>query len=128
MLKNLILGALLAAQAVHAANFFPLSPGNSWTYRSASGETFEITIGLNPIMTGGQVYHQVTGYATRPLFLRRGDNGVIFWLNHDQNREEILTDIRPLSGAYYTTEISAPREQPGHPVPRPQLRRHGHRE
>lgn len=120
MLRNIAIAALLAASAAQAADFFPLSPGNHWTYQSASGETFEITVGLSPIVTsGGLIYHKVTGYATQPLYLRRGDNGVIYWLNQDFDREEILTDFRPLSGAFYNTVISAPCDQDAQAEERP---------
>jgi hypothetical protein len=120
MLKNIAIAALLAASAAQAANFFPLSPGNHWTYRSASGETFEIAVGLNPIATTGRlIYHKVTGYATQPLYVRQGDNGVIYWLNQDTGREQILTDFRPLPGAYYNTVISAPCDQDAQAQERP---------
>lgn len=120
MLKKIVIAALLAASTAQAADFFSLSPGNRWTYRAASGETFEITVGLNPIVTiGGLMYHKVTGYATQPLYLRRGDNDVIYWLNQEFDREEILTNFRPLPGAFYTTVISAPCDQDAQTQERP---------
>jgi hypothetical protein len=119
MLKKLAIAALVTASAAQAADFFPLSPGNRWTYQAAGGGTFEITIGLNPIITNGLVYHKVTGYATQPLYVRRGDNDVLYWLNEEFGREEILTDFRPLSGAFYTTPISAPCEQDAQAQERP---------
>lgn len=120
MLRKIVIAALLAASAAQAADFFPLSPGNRWTYRAASGETFEITVGFNPIVTiGGLIYHKVTGYATQPLYLRRGDNDVIYWLNQEFDREEILTNFRPLPGAFYTTVIFAPCDQDAQAQERP---------
>ena len=112
MLRHIAVAAVLAASAAQAANFLPLSPGNHWTYRAASGETFEITVDLNPIVAlGGLTYYKITGYATQPLYVRRDDGGVIHWLNQAFDREEILTDFTPISGAFYSTPISAPCEQ-----------------
>jgi hypothetical protein len=120
MLKNITIAVLLAASAANAADFFPLSPGNRWTYRADSGETFDITVGLNPIVTvGGFVYHKVSGYASQPLYVRRGDDGVVYWLNQDEGREEILTNFQPFSGGFYTTPISAPCEQDAQAQERP---------
>lgn len=119
MLKHIAIAALLTASAAQAANFFPLSPGSRWTYRSDSGETFEITVGFTPIVTNGKVYHKVTGYASQPLHVRRGDDGVIYWLNEEFSREEILTDFRPVSGAFYNTPISAPCDQDAQAQERP---------
>ena len=120
MLKKIAIAALLAAPAAQAADFLPLSPGNRWTYRAASGETFEIKIGLNPIATGGGlVYQSLTGYAAEPLLVRRGDDGVVYWLNQEFEREEILADFRPLSGAFYSTPISAPCDQDAQAQERP---------
>ncbi len=120
MLKPIAIAMLLAASAAQAANFFPLSPGNRWTYQNASGEILEINVGWNPLVTArGSVYYKVTGYATQPLYLRRSDDGVIYWLNQEQDREEILTDFRPLSGAFYRTAISAPCDQDAQAQERP---------
>jgi hypothetical protein len=119
MLKKIAIAALLITSTAQAADFFPLFPGNRWTYQAAGAGAFEITVGLNPIMTGGLIYHKVTGYATQPLFVRRGDNGVLYWLNEEFGREEILTDFRPLAGAFYTTPISAPCDQDAQAQERP---------
>lgn len=120
MIRSITLGLLLAAGVVHAGGYFPLAPGNRWTYRADTGETFSITVGLSPIVTRhGLVYHKVEGYASAPLFIRHGENGALYWLNEEKDREELLTDFRPLQGAYYKTPIAAPCEQEGQPQERP---------
>jgi hypothetical protein len=102
---------LFLTSAAEAADFFPLYPGNSWTYRTDSGETFQITVGFSPIvLSDGRIYHRVNGYATRGLFVRRAEDRLLYW--HDGAQQDaILTDFRPLSGAFYTSPISEPCEQ-----------------
>ncbi|MEX2301436.1 MAG: BsuPI-related putative proteinase inhibitor [Bryobacterales bacterium] len=118
MIKTIAISFLLAASAVQAGNYFPISAGNRWTYRSASGESFEIVISAAPIQNGEHFYHKITGYATQPLYVRaEGDR--LYWLNEEQDREEILADFKPFSGGYYTTPISAPCGQDAQAQERP---------
>lgn len=119
----------LISSAAHAADFFPLHPGDSWTYRSALNEKFTISVGLTPLATAdGNVYYQLTGYSTKPQWVRRGDDGVVYWLNEEVSREEILIDFRPLAGAWYNTPISEPCEQGGQAQETPVAYRSGSQE
>jgi len=102
---------LFLSPAARAADFFPLNPGNSWTYRADTGETFQITVGFSPIvLMDGRVYHRVNGYATRGLFVRKAEDHLLYW-NDEAEQDAILTDFRPFSGGFYTTPISEPCEQ-----------------
>jgi hypothetical protein len=118
MIKTIAISFLLAASAAQASNYFPISAGNRWTYRSASGESFEIVISGAPIQNNGHFYHKVTGYATQPLYVRaEGDR--LYWLNQEQDGEEILADFQPFAGGFYTTPISAPCGQDAQAQERP---------
>jgi hypothetical protein len=118
MIKPLAITLLLAASAAQASNYFPITGGNRWTYRSDWGESFEIVVSGAPIQNGGHFYNKITGYATQPLYVR-SDGDRVYWLNEEQNREEILTDFASFSGDYYTTPISAPCGQEAQAQERP---------
>jgi hypothetical protein len=109
-----LFSSLLLTGAAQGADYFPLHPGDSWTYQSALNERFTISVGLAPLATvDGKVYYRLTGYASKPQWVRKGDDGVVYWLNEEYSREEILIDFRPLTGAYYFTPISEPCDQGG---------------
>jgi hypothetical protein len=110
MIKYLVLGLLLAAPAVQAGNYLPISAGNRWTYEGSSGESFEIVVLGAPIQHGSHFYYKMTGYATEPLFVR-SEADRVYWLNEEEDREEILINFEPFSGGYYNTPISAPCDQ-----------------
>jgi hypothetical protein len=118
MTKTIAIGFLLAASAAQASNYFPISAGNRWTYRSASGESFEIVVSGAPIQNSGRFYHKITGYATQPLYVR-AEGERLYWLNEEQSGEEILADFEPFSGGFYTTPISAPCGQDAQAQERP---------
>lgn len=107
MIKPLTISLLLAASVAHAGNYFPIAGGNRWTYHADSGESFEIVVSSAPIQHGAYFYHKITGYATAPLYVR-SDGDRVYWLNEEQDREELLTDFVPFTGGYYSTPISAP--------------------
>lgn len=118
MIKPITLGLLLAASAAQASNYFPISAGNHWTYEGESGDSFEIVVLGAPIQHGSHFYYKMTGYATEPLFVRsEGDR--VYWLNEEQDREEILIDFEPFTGGYYNTPISAPCDQDAQTQDRP---------
>ena len=106
---KIVLFCVLLSPAASAEDFLPLYPGNHWTYRASTGETFEITVGLNPIVyLDGRVYHRIRGYASAPLLVRSDESGALYRLNEETNQDELLTDFRPSGGRYYTTPISDP--------------------
>jgi hypothetical protein len=110
-IRTLFAACLASAGVAAAADFFPLQPGNRWTYRGGFQESFEITVGDTPlVLADGTVYYRVTGYASSPLWVRRGADGVIYWLNEPFRREETLADFR---GNSFATPVTEPCEQSG---------------
>ena len=98
----LILYATAAAKA-SAPDFLPLEQGNQWIYRSTStAETFTISVGT-PVMHNGNVYHKVTGYAATPLYVRRADNGNLYWYNENTGADILLTSYEPVARSWYDT-------------------------
>jgi hypothetical protein len=82
-------GGLMAESA--APQFFPLSFGNRWMYRSTStAETREITVGT-PVMTNGLVYWRVTGYAAEPVYMRVAKDGSLYVLDESMESEVLAT-------------------------------------
>lgn len=70
-----------------AQDFFPLAPGNSWTYTNFSGsESHTISVGL-PFLINGKVYYSVTGYGADKLLIRRQENGDLVAYDEEENRE-----------------------------------------
>lgn len=106
----LLFASLFTMAAASAGEYLPLYPGNSWTYQSTStGEVQRISVGMQPLyLQSGQIYYKLDGYALQPLWVRYGSDGVLYWLNEEYLREEILTDFRPFNGGYYDTPISDP--------------------
>lgn len=93
------LPALSLAQTRGRAEYLPLQPGNSWTYRNLpTGESFTIRVGTPLGTQDGQVYYRLTGYVDRPLWVRAEPNGNLLYLDEDTGRELVLTafeDVRP---------------------------------
>jgi hypothetical protein len=93
---------LLAATAAiaGAADYLPLEPGNTWTYRQAGGRhTFTVTVGANQALIGGQVYHRLTGYVTNPVWVRAGEDGLYF-RDEERGIDRPLTPFIPSSFWY----------------------------
>lgn len=89
-LKYLTAAAMTACVAL-AADFFPIDPGNSWTYREAkTGETFSIRVGV-PYLINNTVYYPLTGYATKQLLVRTQMNGDLVYLDEERGQEFPLT-------------------------------------
>ncbi|HYZ84735.1 MAG TPA: BsuPI-related putative proteinase inhibitor [Bryobacteraceae bacterium] len=93
-IRSLLFGLFLTSSAF-AQNFFPLALGNQWVYRDRnSSETLTITVGL-PLAKGSFVYYRVTGYTPAPIWVRRADDGNLYALNEDLDRDELLAAFRP---------------------------------
>ncbi len=72
-------------------DFFPLSAGNSWTYRdTVTGQTFDIKVSL-PVETNGNVYHYVTGFGPNRLMLRQNEYGNLVYWDQEKETELIFT-------------------------------------
>lgn len=90
-LRSLML-VLLAGSVLQAQNFFPLEPGNTWFYRSATGtQTFTIEVGLNPAVHNEHVYYRLTGYTPAPIYVRVNEwGGMVHW-DQDNDVERPVT-------------------------------------
>jgi hypothetical protein len=97
-MKKTILTILLSAASAVAIDYFPIQAGNTWTYRDANtGHEFTIRLGA-PVVRNDQTYHPLTGYATEPLLVRRGDSTDLVYLDETFGREVMLTQFN-VSGA-----------------------------
>lgn len=95
-----------AALATAGSNYFPISAGNQWVYRDvASGQTKTIDV-MIPIMHGGKVYNKVTGYGVQPMYLRQAENGNIFQLDEENDREVLVTGFEFVPGGWYDSGLS----------------------
>lgn len=98
-----LLLSLCAAGA--AADFLPLEPGNSWTYRQTGGnETFTITVGTTPAVIGGEVYYRLTGYVKDPVWARVVDD-TLYYRDEERERDVPLTVFTPLEGAWFEAPL-----------------------
>ncbi len=87
------LALLLFLSSLLAADYFPLEPGNSWTYQRTGGmDTFTISVGLQGAQIGGNTYYRLTGYVSQPLWVRATNNG-LFYRNEDAETDALLTSF-----------------------------------
>src|SRR5689334_14186942 len=102
MLKSglLVAAVVVFAQGLHATNFFPLTQGNSWTYRERlTGQSFTVRVGT-PALINNTVYLSLSGYTDQPVLVRQeGEN--ILVLDEETGREAILTSFEPFEGGYW---------------------------
>ena len=57
LLPKLAVLAIAAGASLPAANFLPLEPGNTWTYRNRLlGDGFTVRVGL-PAVINGNIYY-----------------------------------------------------------------------
>lgn len=103
-MRSLLLLLTLCA-AMPAADFLPLEPGNSWTYRSAHGsDTFTVWVGTTPAVIGGQVYYRLTGYVKEPVWARVVDD-TLYYRDEERDREFLLTAFTPGDGAWFEAPL-----------------------
>lgn len=101
------LTVLLAASSLgYAADFFPLSPGNSWVLESNTGAREEISAGFNLLYKNGETWYRVSGYRPGGEWIRRDARGQIHLLDPETESDVLLTrfeaDREP-----YRTELGA---------------------
>jgi hypothetical protein len=110
-MKRLIRAVLYVCafmQALDAADHLPLAGGNVWTYRNAAtGSTFTIRAG-SPVTQSGRVYHPLTGYVDREIFVRREETtGSIVYFDVAFGREMLLTYFLPNPLAWWAAPVRA---------------------
>ena len=76
MLKRTLL-FLAGTSLLAAADYLPLETGNAWTYRTATGAGFTITVGSTAVVDGTS-YYWLTGYTAEPVLVRTGDDGTLY--------------------------------------------------
>ncbi len=86
---------LLGAALLCGADFFPLQPGNEWTYRSEpGGATTTIRVATTPLVAAdGRVFHRLIGYAAEPLWVRVRGDGNLYYFDEESTRDRMLTDF-----------------------------------
>ena len=98
-IRTLCVPAFLAATAPAVAAFFPLSTGNTWTYKDLSGgSAFTVTVGQS-LERDGKTYYQLRGYAESDVMARIHENGDLVHLDSEGN-ETILTPLTPAAGKW----------------------------
>ncbi len=89
----LVLPLLFLCSLLNAADYFPLEPGNSWTYQRTGGiDTFTVSVGLQGAQLGGNTYFRLTGYVSQPLWVRATNDGLYYW-DEDAGVEVLLTSF-----------------------------------
>jgi hypothetical protein len=96
------------------ADFLPLAPGNTWTYReAASGQTFSVRVG-QPVTISGNVYYQLTGYAGADLLVRiEPVYGALVYWDQARNQEILLTSFEQFEGGYWVAPFRPCPDQVG---------------
>jgi len=98
LLPKLAALAIAAGASLPAANFFPLEPGNTWTYRNRLlGDGFTVRVGL-PAVINGNVYYALQGYAGSDLMVRIDDHDNLVYLDNATNDERTLLWFGPADG------------------------------
>lgn len=105
-MKFLLLAILSASSLLHAVDFFPLSPGNTWTLRSAAGAKYEVRVGFNLRAKDDQAFYHLTGYRSEGSWIRRDAKGQLLWLEPETEVAEVLTRFEPGKDGY-TTRLGA---------------------
>ncbi|MEI9812013.1 MAG: hypothetical protein WDO18_04775 [Acidobacteriota bacterium] len=90
------------AGAVQAADFFPLAPGNNWTYQDAkTGATLKVEVALTQVMAGDHVYHVLKGYTPAPKWIRVNEYGNLVYFDSDLEQEFMLTSFEVVPGGWF---------------------------
>jgi hypothetical protein len=99
--------AVLATLPLLAAgpNFFPLQTGNEWVYSVGGVEQLTIRVGA-PLARDGNVFYFVTGYADQKIWVRRADNGNLFFLDPDTDQERPLTFFEVVPDGWFSSGLS----------------------
>lgn len=108
-----LLVALLSVFPVFAADIFPLTPGSTWEYRAEGrAETLVIRVAGSQLYAGGRTYSRLIGYVNRPLWVRLGDDGDLYYLDEESSQDRLLTMFAVQSFAWFEAPFR-PCEQEG---------------
>jgi hypothetical protein len=96
-----LLALLLPAAAALAGDFLPLETGNRWTYRDlTSGQSFTVRVGTPLATLDGTVYHSLTGYVPRALWVRALPDGTLVYLDEEASAERTLASFEDAGGGW----------------------------
>jgi hypothetical protein len=94
-IRVLYAAALLASSVLHASDFFPLDPGNEWTYRNAdTGASFKVRVG-SPVFLNERIYFSLQGYTEKPILARIDERGDLVAFDEEREREELIVSFTP---------------------------------
>lgn len=100
-----------------ATEFFPIAPGNMWVYRAAERAPLTVEVGRVPLSQNGRVYYQLTGYATKPLWVR-GDVAALYYFDEASGAETLLISFEPSETAWFAAPGRECRQE-GRALPKP---------
>jgi hypothetical protein len=111
----------LCACAAFAAEYMPLQSGNYWIYRDlSSAQTFTVRVGTPLSTQDGNLYHRLTGYVDRPLWVRALTDGTLVYLDEENSRELPLTSFEEASPGWAAAPFR-PCEQESQRESKPQV-------
>jgi hypothetical protein len=97
---------LLTTLPVLAAgpNFFPLQTGNEWVYSVGGVEELTIRVGA-PLARDGKIFYYVAGYADQKVWIRRAENGNLFFIDPNTDQERPMTLFEVVPGGWFSSGI-----------------------
>jgi hypothetical protein len=96
-----ILFILTGAIHLSAAEFLPLAPGNTWTYRdAASGHSFTVQVGTQ-VFLNQRIYHTLRGYVAEQLLVRVNEYGNIVYWDDDRGSDILLTSFEVVPRSWW---------------------------
>ena len=111
---NAIFNLLLTSVANPcAAEFLPLTPGNSWTYReAATGQSFTVSVAGDRYLIGRNVYYAIRGYGegtyagypapgSGQLLVRTDEAGNLVYWDGERKMDMLLTSFEQVSGSWW---------------------------
>lgn len=110
----------LCAISAFAADYLPLQSGNYWIYRDlSSAQSLTVRVGTPLATQDGKVYHRLTGYVDRPLWVRSLADGTLVYLDEENSREAPLTSFEEAAPGWAAAPFR-PCEQESQREPKPQ--------
>ncbi len=105
-MKRLASAALLlcaiAAVNIQAADYFPLAPGNKWTYQDAvTGGSFTAEVGSSEVLLNDHVYYTLSGFTPGKLLVRINEFGNLVYWDSDLSQDLFLTSFEIAPGDYF---------------------------
>lgn len=102
---------LLLAGAAVAQDYMPLQVGNQWVYRASALNPFRdppIVVEVTDAQAvDGNVYFLTTGLASNPVYLRQGQDGVLYAYDPQTRREQPWVAFQTPEGGTFATGIDS---------------------